>query len=626
MTSTETEEKIVKEEKKEEKKKPVEIYAEKAEVTAPELDDAQIRAAALAYARYLKDKGLSPGDATFVEPEELEVDLEEKKEEAVAEEASSDEEKKESGNKGSAKKADKKKKSSKKESKKARARRKDKEKMQKEFLAGGKNPLASVTNLHDKLQDGADKAFGNMGKDAVKGAHRIADGYRGSRRTIGTAILLTGLLVAAILIIFDSFTVYEYAYNGKVLGYVKEQEEVTDVLGIAGKKLSLNNGGVGVEFVANQNVTFRLVDGRGKSTDDADTAVNKLIYMTDIETEAYAVYDGNKVVAVVKDSNDADELLKQTKAELSTPDRGMELVSSEFINDLSTRPINVLLGSVQSNAAAQKQMIKGGEMHTYHIVEEGETAEALAQKFGVEVIDIYNEDNSEVATDIEQGDRVCIRTVVEPVSVKMVEKGKIKEIIEFKTIKKETDEYYKGDTYLQQEGHNGMQIFEGSITKISGEEVSRKETAPPKILEKNQDKIILVGTAERPKTAATGTFKMPIEHYVVTSEYGGRWGRMHEGMDFGAGTGTPIYAADGGKVIKANYWSGHGLCVEIDHGNGVVTRYSHCSAVHVSVGDLVYQGQHIANVGNTGHSFGSHLHFEVRVNNVAQNPRNYIHP
>ena len=119
---------------------------------------------------------------------------------------------------------------------------------------------------------------------------------------------------------------------------------------------------------------------------------------------------------------------------------------------------------------------------------------------------------------------------------------------------------------------------------------------------------------------------MPIKSYVVTSEWGGRWGRLHEGMDYGAPTGTPVYAADGGTVIKSNFWSGHGLCVEIDHGNGVVTRYSHLSATFVSIGDLVYQGQHIANVGNTGNSFGSHLHFEVRINDVSQNPRNYVNP
>jgi len=216
--------------------------------------------------------------------------------------------------------------------------------------------------------------------------------------------------------------------------------------------------------------------------------------------------------------------------------------------------------------------------------------------------------------------------MVSPVSVRMVEKGKLKEIIEFETIKKESDEYYKGDSFLEQEGQDGVQIFEGEITKIGGEVTDRKETAKPEIIKKKKDKIILVGTAERPKTAATGTFIVPLNSYVVTSEWGGRWGRLHEGIDLAAPTGTPIYASDGGKIIKANYWSGHGLCVEVDHGNGIVTRYSHCSAVMVSIGDLVYQGQHIANVGNTGHSFGSHCHFEVRVNDVSQNPRNYISP
>ena len=208
----------------------------------------------------------------------------------------------------------------------------------------------------------------------------------------------------------------------------------------------------------------------------------------------------------------------------------------------------------------------------------------------------------------------------------MVETGRLKEVIEYKTIKKETDEYYKGDSYLKQEGQNGIQIFEGTITKVGGTVTDRKETAEPEIIKKKKDKIILVGTAERPKTAATGTFIVPLDHYVVTSEWGGRWGRMHEGMDLAAPTGTPIHASDGGKIIKANYWSGHGLCVEVDHGNGVITRYSHCSAVFVNIGDLVYQGQHIANVGNTGHSFGSHCHFEVRVNGSSQNPRKYINP
>jgi murein DD-endopeptidase MepM/ murein hydrolase activator NlpD len=99
---------------------------------------------------------------------------------------------------------------------------------------------------------------------------------------------------------------------------------------------------------------------------------------------------------------------------------------------------------------------------------------------------------------------------------------------------------------------------------------------------------------------------------------------MHEGIDLGASTGTPIYAADGGKVIRATWYSGYGLCVDIDHENGRVTRYGHCSRLLVSAGDRVYQGQNIALVGNTGNSFGSHLHFEVRLDGTAYNPRKFL--
>lgn len=600
------------------------------EEVQPALDDAQIRAAALAYAKFLRDNDLVPGEAAYAEPAEAGDEAADPVAEAPSEEATAEgAPKAEDGTDPENKNNEEKRREAKKAAdlEKIRKREDAKAKDREKFLEGGKDSLASVMNLHDKVQDGIDSTLSKLGKDIIRGAHRIGSSYNNTRRGIGIAILVTGLLAAGILIVFDMFTVYEYAYNGKVLGYVKNQEEVTDILDVAARQLTYNSSTeADVKFVANQNVTFNPVDGRGKSTDDSDTVVNKLIYMTDIETEAYAVYDGDKVVAVVKDQNDADALLLQTKADLSVPDKGMELISSEFTNELSVKPVNVLLGSVQSNAAAQEQMTNGGTMNTYHIVENGETVHSLASDFGVEDLEVYDESNNEPVTEVEAGDRVCIRCNVSPVAVKMVEQGRLKEVIEYETIKKETDEYYKGDSHLEQEGQNGVQIFEGVITKISGEVTDRKETAEPEIIREKKDKIILVGTAERPKTAATGTFIMPIEHYVVTSEWGGRWGRMHEGMDFGAGTGTPIYASDGGKVIKANYWSGHGLCVEIDHGNGVITRYSHCSAVHVSIGDLVYQGQHIANVGNTGHSFGSHLHFEVRVNGVSQNPRNYVNP
>ncbi|MCQ2563639.1 MAG: peptidoglycan DD-metalloendopeptidase family protein [Mogibacterium sp.] len=631
MTDKDIEITTVNNEAEDEETKPVEVYSEKAETEAPDLDSEQIKAAALAYAKYLREQGLIPGDATFVEPEEIGVDLEERapeEEKPKTEEVKEASEEKDPKNPKEKKEQAPKKKAAK-ESRKKKQKVKEKKQnlYKKQFMKKtGRSPLASVTDGLDRMQDAVDGAFVNVGQDTVRGFHRMATGYMNSRRTIGFALLLIGILAAAILIIFDTFTVYEYAYNGKVLGYVQDQEEVTDVLDIAGRKLSSGReNGVNVEFVANQNVTFNLVEGKGKSTDDSDTVINKLIYMTDIETEATAIYDGDSVVAIVKDEADAEDLLAQTMGQLSIPDNGMVLVSSEFVNELNTRPINVLLGSVQSKAAAQEQMVNGGDMETFHIAEEGETVESIAGEFGVETDRIYDENNEEVVSEIEQGDKICIRSMVEPVSVKMVETGKIKETVEYQTIKKETDKYYKGDTYVEQEGVNGVQIFEGTITKVAGEETDRDEISTEVIKEK-KDKIILVGTAERPKTAATGTFIIPLDRYTFTSGFGYRWGRLHKGVDLAVGTGNPIHAADGGKVVRASYYGGYGYCVEIEHEPGVVTRYAHCSQILVSVGDLVYQGQTIALVGNTGNSFGSHLHFEVLINGSPQNPVNYIHP
>jgi murein DD-endopeptidase MepM/ murein hydrolase activator NlpD len=101
---------------------------------------------------------------------------------------------------------------------------------------------------------------------------------------------------------------------------------------------------------------------------------------------------------------------------------------------------------------------------------------------------------------------------------------------------------------------------------------------------------------------------------------------FHEGIDFPAESGTPVVAAASGKVIEADYQPQYGKIVTIDHGNGLVSRYAHASEVYVSEGDLVVRGQRVASVGSTGRSTGPHLHFEVRLNGVPQNPARFLHP
>jgi murein DD-endopeptidase MepM/ murein hydrolase activator NlpD len=110
----------------------------------------------------------------------------------------------------------------------------------------------------------------------------------------------------------------------------------------------------------------------------------------------------------------------------------------------------------------------------------------------------------------------------------------------------------------------------------------------------------------------------------VTSPFGWRWGRMHEGIDIGAASGTPIRAAAAGTVIYAGWLGGYGNLTVIDHGGGVATAYGHQSSLAAGNGAFVAQGQVIGYVGSTGHSTGPHLHFEVRVNGVPQDPLGYL--
>ena len=111
---------------------------------------------------------------------------------------------------------------------------------------------------------------------------------------------------------------------------------------------------------------------------------------------------------------------------------------------------------------------------------------------------------------------------------------------------------------------------------------------------------------------------------VVVSGFGMRWGRMHEGIDISASSGTPIRAAAAGTVIHAGWLGGYGNLVVVDHGVGLATAYAHASVIVVVVGQQVSQGETVSLVGSTGNSSGPHLHFEVRVNGDAVDPLFYL--
>ena len=123
--------------------------------------------------------------------------------------------------------------------------------------------------------------------------------------------------------------------------------------------------------------------------------------------------------------------------------------------------------------------------------------------------------------------------------------------------------------------------------------------------------------------ASAAGFVWPV-HGVLTSGFGWRWGRMHEGVDIAVANGTPVVAAKAGVVIVAGWMGGYGNLVVVDHGGGVATAYGHNTSVTVGIGQQVEQGQLIAYSGSTGHSTGPHVHFEVRINGSAVDPMGYL--
>lgn len=110
----------------------------------------------------------------------------------------------------------------------------------------------------------------------------------------------------------------------------------------------------------------------------------------------------------------------------------------------------------------------------------------------------------------------------------------------------------------------------------------------------------------------------------ISSRYGPRWGRMHNGLDLAVPIGTPIYAAAAGTVTHSGPMGTYGILVIIDHGNGVETRYAHLNRALVRVGQRVQRGALIAHSGNTGNSTGPHLHFEIRHRGQAVDPEAYL--
>ncbi len=166
--------------------------------------------------------------------------------------------------------------------------------------------------------------------------------------------------------------------------------------------------------------------------------------------------------------------------------------------------------------------------------------------------------------------------------------------------------------------------------KISIDEIAEANSIKDPGRIKPNDEIVIPGATRlmpRDVLLVNGQLQRAFDWPVkgrISSPFGPRWGRMHNGLDIAVGTGTSVRAAADGRVTFAGWNGGYGYLVILDHGNGIETRYAHNSRLNVKVGQRVDRGQVICFSGNTGVSTGPHLHFEIRYRNKPVNPQTYL--
>ncbi len=457
---------------------------------------------------------------------------------------------------------------------------------------------------------------------AVAGFYRsiIEYVYCNKRKcAIGSTGLLSVMVVAAIFV--GSISAYEYSYNGKPLGFVKNQNDVYATVDVIGDKLAREYD-ANIVIDKETNISFRRVFGSDLVIDNREEVLNSFTYLKDMEVKAFAITVDGKQVAILDNKEHAESILQEIQKKFTKASDKVTYDKIGFAEDVKLKEVDTKLGNLQDQAVIMEYMLTGAIEKKKHVVQSGETFSGIAGQYGIKQSQLKSSNPDVVPDKLHIGQELILTAAVPVLTVQTLETTEYTTDIPYDIAYENTEAKYKGEQSVKSKGINGKQQIVAQIVRNNGIEVSRIELSKT-VLSEPVAQVVLVGTKKLPPLIGTGTFINPVRG-KITSRFGTRWGRMHEGIDIGARTGTSVQAADGGTVIYAGWDGAYGNVIRINHGGGKVSVYAHLSKILVKKGSKVFQGQHIGNVGSTGRSTGPHLHFEIRVNGNPKNPTNYI--
>ena len=358
--------------------------------------------------------------------------------------------------------------------------------------------------------------------------------------------------------------------------------------------------------------------------EDKETYETELSDCIGLVTKAYCLYVNGDRIGTTPYEGALDELLVQLQKAASDEDT----ISCKFAEDVDIREEYVPTSEVMNLGYIAELLYSTKTAEVTYEVKKGDTWSQIAARNDMTSSELLALNPGYNINKLQIGEVLTLSASVPYLTMTVEKQERYLEDVSYDIEYTDSANLYQGDYKVTSKGEYGKADVMAKATYVNGEETERTILSSV-TLKKPVTEYRLRGTKARPTWLPTGSFRWPTSGRI-TSYFGGRkspggiGSTNHKGIDIAVPRGTPIYAADGGTVTYAGWMSGYGYLVEINHGNGYVTRYGHNSSLTVSVGQHVYKGQQVARAGSTGNSTGNHCHFEVRYNGVAKNPLNYL--
>lgn len=441
------------------------------------------------------------------------------------------------------------------------------------------------------------------------------------------AVVAGLLLVCGNFYLIQNRTVYAAYYEGKKIGTMADRQEWERCRTKVERGMEER---LGQDVFLPNPITYKaqlLSRVEVDSPARVAASLEELPWMT----RGVEVLVNGKAVLFVSNNEDACSLLKSIKEANYPKDSNEKLAEVKILEKISFRPRRVAVDSILTVEDASSLLLNGRVQNQKYVVKEGDSLWSIARANGLLVDDLLKA-NPGLSERLDVGQELKLART-EPVVNVMVTSTLVKnQAIPYEEKISPDPGLRRGQTRVVRAGENGEEEVTYRLVRQNGRLVAQ-EIVGRRVIKKPVAKLVAKGTGRSLASAwsrgaisrgsGSGVLSWPAGGRI-SSSYGYRGGEFHGGIDIAAGTGSPVCAAAGGRVVFAGWAGGYGKSVIIDHGNGLATRYAHLSRIYVSAGETVSRGETIGAVGSTGRATGPHLHFEVMVNGGRTNPYNYL--